>query len=128
MADDTDKTFDVAVLDPKEYLKGNRRIVVDTSALLESREGYAGGVPQLVMNCAEALAANPLVIPKAVINELTNQTSTRRARQDPELAERATSREPWFRISSMMGSQQPASAETGISKRTRIQHHCQGRN
>lgn len=89
MTNDTNNALDVAVLDPKEYLKGNRRIVVDTSALLEGRDGYAGGVPQMVVNCAKDLEANPLVIPKAVINELTNQTSTRRARQDPELAERA---------------------------------------
>lgn len=89
MSDGTDKTSDIEVLDPKEYLQGNRRIVVDTQALLESRDGYAGGVPQLVCNCAEALAANPLVIPKAVINELANQTSARRAKRDPELAARA---------------------------------------
>ena len=86
---DSETTFDVVALDPREYLTGNRRIVVDTSALLESREGYAGGVPQLVVNCAEALAANPLVIPRAVLNELTNQTSDRRALRDPALAERA---------------------------------------
>ena len=79
----------VQVLDPREYLEGKRRIVVDTSVLLESREGYRGGVPQLVMNCAEALVNNPLVIPRAVLNELTSQTSVRRARRDPELAERA---------------------------------------
>ncbi len=89
MADGGESTLDLHALDPKEYLAGKRRIVVDTSALLESREGYAGGVPQLVMNCADALANNPLVIPKAVLNELINQTSIRRARRDPELAERA---------------------------------------
>ncbi|RPF29037.1 hypothetical protein EDD32_3591 [Georgenia muralis] len=79
MADGARNTFDVEALDPRDYLTDNRRIVVDTSALLETREGYAGGVPQLVVNCAEALAANPLVIPKAVLNELTSQTSDRRA-------------------------------------------------
>ncbi len=89
MADGSESTRDIQVLDPREYLTGNRRIVVDTSALLESREGYAGGVPQLVMNCAEELENNPLVIPKAVLNELTNQTSAWRARKDPELAKRA---------------------------------------
>lgn len=89
MADSTESTFDVTALDPREYLTGSRRIVVDTSALLESREGYAGGVPQLVMSCADELTANPLVIPKAVLNELTSQSSARRALKDPELAERA---------------------------------------
>lgn len=90
MARDIDYVRDVAVLDPKEYLSGNRRIVVDTSVLLESKEGYAGGVPQLVMNCADTLVDNPLVIPKAVLNELTRQTSRYRAKRNPELAERAT--------------------------------------
>lgn len=80
---------EVTLIDPKGYLRGNRRIVVDTSALLESREGYSGGVPQLVMNCSEELTSNPLVIPKAVLNELNNQTSGWRTRRDPELAERA---------------------------------------
>lgn len=89
MVRDSENTFQVAAVDPNDYLKGNRRIVVDTSVLLENREGYAGGLPQLVMNCAEALEANPLVIPKAVINELTSQTSNWRARQNPGLAERA---------------------------------------
>jgi hypothetical protein len=89
VADGSENTLDVQVLDPREYLTGTRRIVVDTSALLESGERYAGGVPQLVMNCAEELESNPLVIPKAVLNELTNQTSDRRARRDPELAKRA---------------------------------------
>lgn len=89
MVGGADFSLDVALLDPTEYLSGNRRIVVDTSALLEGRGGYSGGVPQLVMNCANALMANPLVIPKAVINELTRQASSSRAKRDPELAERA---------------------------------------
>lgn len=89
IASDATLLHTIEYLDPIEYLGGNRRIVVDTSALLESRSGYAGGVPQLVMNCENALADNPLVIPKAVLNELTKQTSARRARLDPELAERA---------------------------------------
>lgn len=89
MTDGTDGALEVEVLDPREYLAGKRRIVVDTSALLESREGYAGGLLQLVLNCAGALENNPLVIPKAVLNELTNQTSGRRVRRDPELAQRA---------------------------------------
>ncbi|MFB8146670.1 hypothetical protein ACFC1W_07985 [Microbacterium sp. NPDC056003] len=89
MANSTHPATDVALLDPNEYLRGNRRIVVDTSALLEGRDGYAGGVPQLIMNSADALAHNPLVIPRAVLNELTNQTSSRRSARDPALAERA---------------------------------------
>lgn len=90
MADGADYLLDVALLDPKEYLSGTRRIVVDTSVLLEGRDGYSGGVPQLVMNCANALVNNPLVIPKAVLNELTRQASSSRAKRDPELAERAS--------------------------------------
>ncbi|AXT84669.1 hypothetical protein C6I20_05330 [Aeromicrobium sp. A1-2] len=88
MTEDSDE-YAVSLIDPTEYLRGNRRIVVDTSALLENREGYAGGMPQMVVNCAEALESNPLVIPRAVLNELTNQTSDRRALRDPELAKRA---------------------------------------
>ena len=76
IASDATLLHTIEYLDPIEYLGGNRRIVVDTSALLESRSGYAGGVPQLVMNCANALADNPLVIPKAVLNELTKHETT----------------------------------------------------
>lgn len=89
MTQEAENKVEVENLDPREYLTGNRRVVVDSSALLETREHYAGGVPQLVMNCGEALAENPLVIPKAVLNELTSQTSRWRAQRDPELAKRA---------------------------------------
>ena len=73
-------SLDVHLLDPVEFLRPNRRLLIDTNIFMDPDARRAGGLKRLFERGQDVILtnSNPIVVPTKVIGELTKQS-----RRDP---------------------------------------------